>query len=270
MITNALVLLFTAEDLAAMPNAIAWLKTQQPERVLVLVTPNVGITGPEVTREHDAKIAGLEAEKEKAKLVENFALAQTKKEEIEAAIMARDMALRDGWQKIPEAERKVIYDRVLSGFGTEPVMLREAYAHEEAFSMLNSYRIQWVRDIPFDEYTLIWPKAIRKVEAAVYEPKGETVSTAGVRRAPHQSTYTGTWDSHQPHAPADKTIITPAQAQAEGIVRDPRATRLYELQKMHHLKAIQIAKGLGVFQPGMNTKASIAAILEREFPPVPA
>lgn len=252
MIQNCLVPVFTAADLAALPNTVAWLKTQKPERVLFLVNPSVGITGPELTLVHDKKIALLEAEKKAAAQADQFELAKTKKTELEGAIMERDAALREGWKSVPEAQRKAVYARVLAGLGTEPVMLREAYSADEQFTMLNSFRAQWPLDIRLDNFVLVWPQAVRKLDTAYIPPS-----------APAPLSQPSSENKTPPATPQRAQKVVPEWKQ---LPKNSRGYREGQLRQSQYMGVRSAAKKLGVYQDKMGVEGLIHLVLEKEFP----
>lgn len=250
MINSVLVPVFTAADLAALPNTVAWLKTQKPERVLFLVNPSVGITGPELTLVHDKKIALLEAEKKAAAQADQFELAKTKKTELEGAIMERDAALREGWKSVPEAQRKAVYARVLAGLGTEPVMLREAYSADEQFTMLNSFRAQWPLDIRLDNYVLVWPQSIRKIEPVASPVHAPLLPVTTAVKTP-------------PTEPVTHKIVVP---EWKKLPENSRGYREGQLRQLRWMGVRHIAVKHGVFENKMGLEKMITLVLEKEFP----
>jgi len=243
---KVIVPVFTDSDLKALPNCLRYLAQQPVETLLVLHGPNVGVVNAQTAAEYDQRIANLGTRKKELTLVEDFAGAQKAKEEIETLKVERDMAIREGWQKIPEAERAAMYKKAFGDIGTEPICLREAYQHDQVFSMLQAFLPQWPSDIPHGEYSLVWPRSV------------PTTLEIPLRRP-----YDGPRVKDVMKAMAESGNVFPHGA---GEVTE-RGKRGAHLKSLHHLQVFRIGRDAGIQVEGLKTPAVIEAILDKEFPP---
>lgn len=236
MLTKVIVPVFTQSDLESLPNCLRYLAQQGTETLLVLHGPNVGVVNAEATKEFDEKISAQETRKKELTLVENYADAQKAKEQIETLRVDRDMAIREAWKKVPEDQRQAMYKKAFANIGDAVLCLREAYQHDQVFTMLQAFLPQMPADLPHGEFAIVWPRSIGKFKAS-FEQFAQSVAA-----------------KHEQHAPTP--LFT-------GTRRDSREA---ELKSMHHIKAITVAKQAGVDVKGKKVAQVIQELLDKEFP----
>lgn len=156
---------FDESDLAAVPNALEFFRRVGLETLLILHNPSLGLKGA-MTEQYDARIRELKAEMGKAASREDFPAATEYKARLEEAQTDKDLAIRDGWSKVPQPERDSVYRRIFGAVGTEAVIcLNESMRKEQLFQALNGLLEVWPKDIPHGEFSVVWPQSIPKQEA---------------------------------------------------------------------------------------------------------
>lgn len=281
---NVIIPVFSNNDLLSLPNCFRFLKQLKTvERVLVLHNPSIGIVESTITKEFDAKIAELTAEKKAAVTLDNFSAAQKLKEEIEGVEMDRSNAIRDGWKSIPESQRKPLYAKALAGLGTEPVCLREHYEAKELFTMMQSFMAQFPLDIPIDSYCLLWPQSVRKVEpvasvkdAWLSQPARTLpiIPATGVPITQAEVDQKLDGDPAPLSQPSVPTKTPPAEPVAHKIVvpewkklpKNSRGYREGQLRESRYMGIRSAAVKLGVFEDKMGLEAMLTRVLDKEFP----
>lgn len=232
---SVIVPLFDDADLAALPNCLRYLANAGVEILMVIHGPNVGVVSTDVTTELDKKIADLGVRKKELTMVEDFSGAQRAKEEIEGLKIERDMKIRDGWRGVDEAKRQEMYKKAFGNIGTEPICLREAYGHDQLFTMLQALLPQWPADVKHGEYSLVWPRSVATV--AVKKPSVAVVPESVLRS------------------------VGDYAMQVRG-----KELREQELKSMHHLKVSALAKKAGIEIKGIKTPDLIKTLLDKEYP----
>lgn len=229
---SVIVPVFSQADLEALPNCLRYLAQQNVETLLVLHGPNVGVVNADATKEFDQRISNLDTRKRELVLVDDFEGAKKAKEEIETLRVERDMAIREGWKKVPEDQRAAAYKEAFSNIGTEPLCLREAYQPDQVFAMLQAFLPQWPSDIQHGEYSLVWPRSVATVSA---QKQGISVSP-GVAKA---------WKEER---------------------EDKRSYREQQLRKSKFMGIKAAAVKAGVYEAGMSTDQLVEAVLAKEYP----
>jgi hypothetical protein len=239
---HVLVPVLSPEDVTALPNVVAFLQQVKPLAVVVMNNPSVGVSPEDATKAVDAKIAQLEQAKKDAVAREDFPAASSFKEDIEAAKMDRQTALREGWKTIPQEQRIAAYDRYVTQFGAlapthvRSITLQEDATTETLLNTLANLGKVWPDCLPQGEWSLVYPRS---------------VSTARI------STPTGPATASQP-APKVNTAPPAPKAPVE-----PKEARRTELKK--YMKMRSVAKGYGIQVEGRKTTDVIEEILAKEF-----
>lgn len=248
---SVILLIFDDADLAALPNCLRYLANAGTETLLIIHGPNVGVVATDATAEIDKKIAELGVRKKELTMVEDFSGAQRAKEEIEGLKIERDMKIRDGWRGVDEAKRQEMYKAAFKDVGTEPVCLREAYSHDQAFTMLQSYLPQWPSDLAHGSYSIIWPRSVAPVAA---KPLGTAIAPATQKTTAAEKPSVGAVSESVLRSVGDYSKL------------QGKELRQAELQSMHHLKVSAIAKKAGLEIKGIKTPQLIKILLDKEFP----
>ena len=160
---SAIVAIFDEKDLAALPNCTRFLFNSGVETVCFLHSPSIGITNESLTAPFEKQITDLTTAKKAAADREDYDAAKGFASQIEDAKTERDTAIREGWSKIPEADRMKIYRTVLNPdvLGTEAIFpLKENYPKEEIFRALHELQSVWPADLPPGEFSVVWPLSI--------------------------------------------------------------------------------------------------------------
>jgi hypothetical protein len=176
---------FDESDLAAVPNALEFFKRNGLESLMVLHNPSIGLKGA-VTDQYDNRIKELRAEVKKAVDREDFDAAKEYKLHIENAMTDKDLAIREGWSKVPQPEREAVYRRIFGSIGTDAVIcLNENLRHEQIFQALNGLLEVWPKDIPHGEFSVVWPRSVpeqmpleKTVLNAVQDPNEKAIQCA--------------------------------------------------------------------------------------------
>jgi len=178
-VKSVLIPLLEQPDLDALRNCLLFLSKNGTETLMIVLNPNVGITDANVTLEIDKRIADLKAAIKERKEVDDFAAAQSYKEELESAQVDRDLAIRDGWANIPEPDRRKIYQKALGNIGTDAIFpLRENYSYAEFYRALHELQSQWPKDMPQGEYAIVWPRSVSPQEQPVAASMAEVSASS--------------------------------------------------------------------------------------------
>lgn len=224
--------IFSQSDLEALPNCLRYLANQGVEKLLVLHGPNVGVVNADATKEFDTKIAEFEVRERELILIKDYIGAQKAKESIETLRVERDMAVREGWKKVPDAERVAAYQKAFEKLGTEAICLREAYQHDQLFTMLQAFIPQMPTDLAHGEFSIVWPRSVATVVA-------------------------------KPQSTAIAPVTQRATAAPELSGRESRKAQLHKSKFMGIKSA---ATKAGVYKSGMSLNQLVDAVLDKEFP----
>lgn len=181
---------FDESDVAAVPNALEFFRRVGLETLLIIHNPSLGMKGA-VTDQYDARIRELKAEMAKAADRQDFNAASEYKMRLEETQTDKDLAIRDGWSKVPQPEREAVYKRIFGQVGTDAVIcLNESMRKEQLFQALNGLLEVWPKDIPHGEFSVVWPQSIPK-QASISMVVTETahpvvVVTGAPAKAPKQ------------------------------------------------------------------------------------
>src|SRR5690606_9628296 len=101
-------------------NLVNYLKTQQPNAVVVVSAPSVGIAAEDATRDIDKRISELEQAESAAAARKDYAGAQQFSTQVEEAKLSRQEVLRNGWKSVPQAQREQAYAKLVEPFSALP------------------------------------------------------------------------------------------------------------------------------------------------------
>ena len=173
---SVLIPILEQPDLDALRNCLLFLSRNGTEVLMIVINPNVGITDDAVTADIDKRISDLRGAIEQCKQRDDFTAAIQYKEDLEAAQVDRDLAIRDGWSKIPEPDRRKIYQKALGNIGTDAIFpLRENYSYAEFYRALHELQSQWPKDMPHGEYAIVWPRSVSN-QTPMANPKAVAVA----------------------------------------------------------------------------------------------
>jgi len=176
---NVLIPLLEQPDLDALRNCLLFLGKNGTETLMIVINPNIGITDAAVTADIDKRISDLRGAIEQCKQRDDFTAAIQYKEDLEAAQVDRDLAIRDGWSKIPEPDRRKIYQKALGNIGTDAIFpLRENYSYAEFYRALHELQSQWPKDMPQGEYAIVWPRSVSPQEQPVAASMAEVSASS--------------------------------------------------------------------------------------------
>lgn len=179
---------FDEDDLKAVPNALEFFRRVGLEQLMVVHNPSLGLKGV-VTANYDSRIRELETAVNQAKQRDDFLAAQNYKEELEGAKSDRDLAIREGWTKVPQNEREAIYKRIFGNIGTDAVFcLNENMRHDQLFAAMNGFVEVWPKDVLHGEYSIVWPKSIpqqKPVETTLIRVSDTTLKPKTTAPKPH-------------------------------------------------------------------------------------
>lgn len=165
---NLILLIFTTEDLAAVPQAVQRLKSMAIDRLWIMHNPHLGLPYPATATALDEEIALCEHAKASAIARENFTDATNYRDQGNALRVKRDLEIKNAYKGLPKSQ----LDRVYAGaFGSItakstgiPNILIEAIGDplspDQAFQYLHQQTGQWVDQFPHGEYGIAWIRAL--------------------------------------------------------------------------------------------------------------
>lgn len=178
---HVLVPVFTAADVAAVPQTVKLLRLLKPLAVVVVNNPSLGITSETATQEVDKQIADLERAKADAASREDYEGAKAFKMQIEDAKMKRVDILREGWKQVSPEARGQTYDKlfvdeftkVLGPLGVyvANLPLTEDATPENLLSTLANFGTAWPKCLPHSQYAIIWPQSVTPITVPVAAPE---------------------------------------------------------------------------------------------------
>lgn len=165
---NLILLIFTPEDMAFIPEAVTRLKGMGIDRLWVMHNPHLGLPYPETAKALDQEIAAVEREKATAIARENFESAKDYRNQGNDLRVKRDLEIKNAYKAIPEAQIQAVYERAFSAINAEstgiPAILMEAIADplspDQAFQYLHGQTSQWTDQFPHGEYVIAWIRAL--------------------------------------------------------------------------------------------------------------
>jgi hypothetical protein len=238
---TAIIPVFDQKDAEAVKNCLVFLASVSTKTIMILHNPNIGITDEKVTEPFERVLAALEIAELGAALRRDYSAAAQFHEQFEAKKTERDLAIRDGWSKIPLEERRKIYVQVLNPeyLGTRAIFpLKENYDHDQVFRMLHELQSTWPKDIQHGQFAVVWPRSVLP-------------QVGGAKKEPHAATPLRI----EPLAPTELPM-------------SPEDQMRHDLSRWHG-KLQAAAKKHGFALPkGADKKPIIDAIMDLEFPKV--
>jgi hypothetical protein len=172
---NVILLIFTPEDLAFLPEAVQRLRAMAIEFLWVLHTPQLGLPYPASAAALDKEIEDCERDKQRAALAENFDDATKYRDQASGLRVRRELEIKNAYQKIPHAQILAVYDQTFAGLNEEttgiPNIVREALPDpigaDGALGYLASRGTDWYDQFPHGEYAILWIRALPELSSAV-------------------------------------------------------------------------------------------------------
>ena len=168
LVKNIILLVFTSEDLAFLPEAVTRLRALGTQFLWVLHTPQLGLPYPPSASTLDKEIADCERDKQRAALAENFDDATKYRDQASGLRVKRELEIKNAYQQIPHAQILAIYDQTFAGLNEEttgiPNIVREALPDpigaDGALGYLASRGADWYDQFPHGEYCICWVRAL--------------------------------------------------------------------------------------------------------------
>lgn len=238
-----LILLVQSEkDIADLPACIERLKPLGLEGVWCIHNPHLGVSDTTIEGRFAEQIARLDATITEAARREDFDAARKYKEDRDKLKIDRDLAVRDGWQKVPPDQRAEIHAKLFSGLNksvAQNVLIttsKDVYPPEQAFELLQKMRAAWPAPLPMGSFVVGWPGSVG------LETRIETTIDRQTTMVPEPT----------------PRLVKPA--------KEPKVakTREEQIRSMGYFGLKHLATKLGVIQHGMKNDALVAAILAKE------
>jgi len=167
---TSILAVFDEADLQAVPNALEFFRRVGLEQLMVLHNPSLGLKGV-VTAQYDARISELRTAMKQAAERNDYLAAANYKEELDGAETDRDLAIREGWTKVPQPDREAVYKRIFGNIGTEAIIcLNENMRKDQLFAALNGLVAVWPKDVEHGEFSIVWPMSV-PLQKAVPAPQ---------------------------------------------------------------------------------------------------
>jgi hypothetical protein len=165
---NIILLIFTPEDLAFLPEAVKRLRTMAVEFLWVLHTPQLGLPYPASAAALDKEIESCERDKQRASLAENFDDAAKYRDQGSELRVKRELEIKNAYKLLPHAHILEVYDRTFAELNEEttgiPNIVREALPDpigaDGALAYLASRGTDWYDQFPHGEYAVVWVRAL--------------------------------------------------------------------------------------------------------------
>lgn len=225
---NIILPFFDSRDLAQLPTVLENLHVLNPERVLAIVNPSIGVSSDQVSAKFEARIAEIRAAMKSAVEREDYAAAQGHKSELEGVQVERDLALREGYKHMNPEELKASWQKALAPLGDVMIIgLTEVFQKDNFPNALQSIQRYWPEDMPHGEYSIVWPLSVEKVKI--------------------------------------RPQVTEAVIEEPVVASTDPKEREMQLRGMDGRHTLKLARELGVFVNGMKASDAITAILNKEF-----
>lgn len=179
---NVILLIFTPDDLAFLPEAIKRLRAMAIEFLWVLHTPQLGLPYPASARALDDEIESTERDKQRASMAENFDDAAKYRDQANALRVKRELEIKNAYTSIPAAQILAIYDKTFADLNEDntgiPNIVREALPDpigpDAALGYLAGRGTDWYDQFPHGEYAILWVRALPELQVQtrlVVQPK---------------------------------------------------------------------------------------------------
>lgn len=163
-----ILLIFTPEDLAFLPEAIKRLRAMAVEYLWVLHAPQLGLPYPPSAKVIDDELVAVARDKQRAIMAENFDDAGKYRNQENDLKVKRELEIKNAYKAIPANDILAIYDRTFAELneGTTgiPNIVREALpdpiAPDQALSYLAGRGTDWYDQFPHGNYALFWIRAL--------------------------------------------------------------------------------------------------------------
>jgi len=175
---NVILLIFTPDDLAFLPEAVKRLRAMALDYLWILHTPQLGLPYPASAAALDQEIESCERDKQRASLSDNFDDAAKYRDQANGLRVKRELEIKNAYKAIPHEQILAVYDRTFAPLNEEttgiPNIIREALpdpiSADGALSYLASRGTDWFDQFPHGEYAILWIRALP--ELAVIHPAG--------------------------------------------------------------------------------------------------
>ena len=165
---NIILLIFTPEDLAFLPEAVKRLRAMAVEFLWILHTPQLGLPYPASAAALDKEIESCERDKQRASLAENFDDAAKYRDQGSELRVKRELEIKNAYKLLPHAHILEVYDRTFAELNEEttgiPNIVREALPDPigaaGALAYLASRGTDWYDQFPHGEYAVVWVRAL--------------------------------------------------------------------------------------------------------------
>jgi hypothetical protein len=249
------VLLFalSSADIAALPVAKAELQAAGVDRLWVVHSPALGITTDAVSKQFDDRIAAIKQAEQQAAARGDYDGAKKFREEAETVALDKSLAVKKGWESVPEADRNAAYDKALAPLldtkafpNISMTVLREDIQPEGVFGILQGLLAQWPAAVEHGSYSIVWPRNCTEVR---------------------QSSDANLKDS-KPFAETEKLGIVkvnlPTKPAPDASTEEGRRKQLHA----QYMKLKAVAKQHGISMEGKTKEAVLEEIVAIEFPKV--
>jgi hypothetical protein len=249
---TAIVLALTSADIAALPVAKAELQAAGVERLWIIHSPALGITTDAVSKQFDDRITAIKNSERQAADRGDYDAAKDFREEAEAIALDKSLAVKKGWESVPEADRNAAYDKALAPMldtqafpNISVTVLREDIQPDGIFGILQGLLAQWPAAVAHGEYSIVWPKNCTGIRTA--EP--QEVTQKKEVKAPDPK-------------PEIVKVKAPTKPQPELPPKEARRKQLFS----QYMTMKAVAKQHGIPMEGVAKELVIDSILRIEFP----
>jgi hypothetical protein len=165
---NLILLIFTPEDLAFLPEAVKRLRAMAIEFLWIMHTPQLGLPYPDSAKALDAEIQSCEKDKQRASMADNFDDAAKFRDQANGLRVKRELEIKNAYKALSAAQILAVYDETFAGLTEEttgiPNIIREALpdpiAPDAALAYLGGLGTNWYDQFPQGEYAVCWVRAL--------------------------------------------------------------------------------------------------------------
>lgn len=241
---TTIVPVLSPEDATALPTCAASLKHSGVKRLWLIHAPSLGVTNTSVSNSFDERLKTLKQKEQEAAGRGDYDAAKNFQQEAESVQIERDVAVKKGWEAVPEQERNAAYDKALAPLldpksfsDIKVTVLREDYQPDGLFGMMQGMMAQWPTDIQHGRYSIMWPQGCVRPLASEGMNAPEKEPAVSIQQ-PQKAT-------------SNQTL-------------SPKEVRRRELSK--YMKLRSVAKQHNIPLEGRPNQEVIEAVLAIEFP----